>query len=62
MIFNKTGTPLEGKPRLSLLSDIENELGNNWNVIRSFDRSWRYQGVHYAKLLARGVGPRGASR
>ena len=32
MIFNKEGTPLEGKPKLSLLSDIENELGNNLTV------------------------------
>ena len=29
MIFNKDGTPLEGKPKCVLLSDVENEMGNN---------------------------------
>ena len=29
LIFNKEGTPLEGMPKLSLLSDIERELGHN---------------------------------
>ena len=29
LVFNKEGTPLEGKPKLSLMSDIEKELGNN---------------------------------
>ena len=28
LIFNKEGTPIEGKPKLSLLPDIEKELGN----------------------------------
>ena len=29
MIFNKTGTPLEGHPKLVLLHEVEGELGNN---------------------------------
>ena len=29
VIFNKEHTPLEGTPKLSLLSDVEKELGNN---------------------------------
>ena len=29
MIFNKTGTPLEGHPKLVLLHEVERELGNN---------------------------------
>ena len=29
MIFNKAGTPLEGKPKCVLLSDVEQEIGNN---------------------------------
>ena len=28
MIFNKAGTPLEGKPKYALLSDLEKEVGN----------------------------------
>ena len=30
MIFNKTGTPLEGHPKLVLLHEVERELGNNF--------------------------------
>ena len=29
MIFNKNGAPLEGKPKLVCLADIEKEMGNN---------------------------------
>ena len=29
MILNKTGTPLEGHPKLVLLHEVEGELGNN---------------------------------
>ena len=29
MIFNKAATPLEGKPKLVLLADVEADLGNN---------------------------------
>ena len=29
MIFNKAGTPLEGKQKCVLLSDVEKEIGNN---------------------------------
>ena len=29
MIFNKNGVPLEGKPKLVCLADIEKEMGNN---------------------------------
>ena len=29
MIFNKTNTPLEGKPKCVLLSEVEKEIGNS---------------------------------
>ena len=32
MIFNKNGVPLEGKPKLVCLADIEKEIGNNVSI------------------------------
>ena len=54
MMFNKEGTPIEGKPKLSLLPDIEKELGHELML--------------YGHSITRGgtcplrVGPHGASR
>ena len=49
MIFNKTGTPLEGHPKLVLLHEVEGELGNNLTLYGHAITRWGIQGLDYTK-------------
>ena len=62
MIFNKAGTPLEDKPKCVLLSDVENEIGNNLTLYAHAITRWGSQGHDYTKPDASSVVASCASR
>ena len=63
LIFNKEGTPIERKPKLSLLPDIEKELRNNLMLYgHKITRGGTKVSITPSPSPARGVGPHGTSR